>query len=173
MEEIKIYIEEVKRKEDGSFDIEEYYEKNIENLRHDWFVLPVTREEILERIGLDIDKDEYYIRSYEGNINIPRLRFVEQFNDLYERLQEFEGTPFGEYMGELQCHFIRRIDRLIDNQEYFKFYPGYSDFGEFAHDRALEENPKAGYAEIESYQEYVEKSGHYLMVSGGIFEYDV
>lgn len=156
MEEIKILVEEVIRKEDGSFDLKEYSEGGY---KHGWFTLPVTREEILEQIGLDIDKDEYFIKSYEpDNISIPRrYQFVEMFNDLYEKLQALEGTPFGNHIEELQIHFIHDLDRLLENLECIKFYPGYSDYEEFLKDKDIDKG------DVDS---------RYLVVSDGIFEYD-
>lgn len=161
MEEIKIYIEEVKRRVDGSIDLEAYSYPEIIELSHDWFTLPVTREEILERVGLDIDTEEYCIKSYDTvGVFIPRrYQTVEQFNNLYERLQELEGTPFYNHIAELQMRFIGDLDILLENLEYIRFYPGYGDLKELARDKGMDEQ---GMEDID-----------YLVVSDGIFEYDV
>ena len=77
-----------------------------DEIRSAWFALPIDKEELQERLGVDIESEDYRILEKELPFadDVGEDTTIERLNDMY---RTFESLPadFREDYEDLMCHF--------------------------------------------------------------------
>lgn len=105
-------------------------------LMGEWVKLPVPDDrlsEVLERIGINGEYDEYFITDYEAsfaNLNISEYACIEELNDFARRLDEVEVWDIDKLCAVLEMEeptSIADIVDIIENLDDFDLLVGVED----------------------------------------------
>ena len=134
----------------------------------EWVEFPIDEddfEEILAKIGINEEYEEWFVTDYECNLNgfdweelgeYPSYDKLQEFGELIESIDDVEAVDNAyEVTGDLQ----EAIDGLADGD--IIYYPGIRDLGEMAEHFIDEFGEALGRESIESYFDY-EKLGRDL-----------
>ena len=89
-------------------------------LMGEWVKLPVPADkldEVLERIGIDGEYEEYFITDYEAsfaNLNLSEYTSIEALNEFAERLDEMESWEVEKLAAVLEYEAINSITEIMD-----------------------------------------------------------
>ena len=86
----------------------------------EWVRLPVPAEkldEVLERIGINGEYEEYFITDYEAsfvNLNLSEYTSIEALNGFAERLEELESWEVEKLAAVLEYESVSSITDIMD-----------------------------------------------------------
>ena len=86
----------------------------------EWVKLPVPADkldEVLERIGIDGEYEEYFITDYEAsfaNLNLSEYTSIEALNSFAERLDEMESWEVEKLAAVLEYETVSSITDIMD-----------------------------------------------------------
>ena len=89
-------------------------------LMGEWVKLPVPADkldEVLERIGIDGEYEEYFITDYEAsfaNLNLSEYTSIEALNSFAERLDEMESWEVEKLAAVLEYETVSSITDIMD-----------------------------------------------------------
>ena len=89
-------------------------------LMGEWVKLPVPADkldEVLERIGIDGEYEEYFITDYEAsfaNLNLSEYTSIEALNEFAERLDEMESWEVEKLAAVLEYETVSSITDIMD-----------------------------------------------------------
>ena len=89
-------------------------------LMGEWVRLPVPAEkldEVLERIGINGEYEEYFITDYEAsfaNLNLSEYTSIEALNSFAERLDEMESWEVEKLAAVLEYETVSSITDIMD-----------------------------------------------------------
>ena len=89
-------------------------------LMGEWVRLPVPAEkldEVLERIGINGEYEEYFITDYEAsfvNLNLSEYTSIEALNGFAERLEELESWEVEKLAAVLEYESVSSITDIMD-----------------------------------------------------------
>ena len=107
MDNIKIFLTNLGRYNEGY-------------LMGEWVKLPVPADkldEVLERIGIDGEYEEYFITDYEAsfaNLNLSEYTSIEALNSFAERLDEMESWEVEKLAAVLEYETVSSITDIMD-----------------------------------------------------------
>ena len=90
----------------------------------EWIKLPVPADkldEVLERIGINGEYEEYFITDYEAsfaNLNLSEFTSIEALNEFAERLDEMESWEVEKLAAVLEYESVSSITDIMDIIEY-------------------------------------------------------
>lgn len=93
-------------------------------LMGEWVRLPVPAEkldEVLERIGINGEYEEYFITDYEAsfvNLNLSEYTSIEALNGFAERLDELESWEVEKLAAVLEYETVSSITDIMDIIEH-------------------------------------------------------
>ena len=93
-------------------------------LMGEWVRLPVPAEkldEVLERIGINGEYEEYFITDYEAsfaNLNLSEYTSIEALNGFAERLDELESWEVEKLAAVLEYESVNSITDIMDIIEH-------------------------------------------------------
>ena len=93
-------------------------------LMGEWVKLPVPADkldEVLERIGIDGEYEEYFITDYEAsfaNLNLSEYTSIEALNEFAERLDEMESWEVEKLAAVLEYESVSSITDIMDIIEH-------------------------------------------------------
>lgn len=145
-----------------------------------WFTPPIDMEDVKERIGLNIEYEEYAIHDYELPFDIGEYTPISEINRLCALAQELEGTPIEGEMKEIQRTFFDSFEELVEHKDDIICYPDCDDMEDVAR-YLIEETGDLGevpshlqnYIDYESFGRDLELNGNFLVTSHGVFEYSL
>ena len=97
---------------------------NEDILMGEWVRLPVPAEkldEVLERIGINGEYEEYFITDYEAsfaNLNLSEYTSIEALNGFAERLDELESWEVEKLAAVLEYESVSSITDIMDIIEH-------------------------------------------------------
>lgn len=164
--EINIYIANLGKYNDGE-------------LVGAWFTAPVNIEDVIEKIELNSENEEYAIHDYESpiNIDINEHSTIEDINKLAEQLEELEGTSLYNSINDLIGDWFNNLEELIEHKDDIICYGDCSSMEDVAR-YYIEETGMFGeipshllnYIDYAAYGRDLEISGNFLITSNGVFE---
>ena len=89
-------------------------------LMGEWVKLPVPADkldEVLERIGINGEYEEYFITDYEAsfaNLNLSEYTSIEALNEFAERLDEMESWEVEKLAAVLEYETVSSITDIMD-----------------------------------------------------------
>lgn len=92
-----------------------------------WFCLPLDKEEVSERLGLNEVYEEYAVHDYEMPMDLPEYISIDELNEIYENLccLDEDGIEFGvvnEMIG-----ICGSLEELVEHKEDIRIYPDVND----------------------------------------------
>lgn len=93
-------------------------------LMGEWVKLPVPADkldEVLERIGIDGEYEEYFITDYEAsfaNLNLSEYTSIEALNGFAARLEELAEWEYEKLAAVLEYESVSSITDIMDIIEY-------------------------------------------------------
>ncbi|WP_270757520.1 antirestriction protein ArdA [Longicatena caecimuris] len=148
-----------------------------DEIRSAWFALPIDKEELQERLGVDIESEDYRILEKELPFadDVGEDTTIERLNDMY---RTFESLPadFREDYEDLMCHFSS-LDELHQHRNDIIHYSWCKNMPDVAH-RVLDNDPAFSsveeritrYFDFEAYGQYLDDNGRFLETEHGIYE---
>lgn len=148
-----------------------------DEIRSAWFALPIDKEELQERLGVDIESEDYRILEKELPFadDVGEDTTIERLNDMY---RTFESLPadFREDYEDLMCHFSS-LDELHQHRNDIIHYSWCKNMTDVAH-RVLDNDPAFSsveeritrYFDFEAYGQYLDDNGRFLETEHGIYE---
>ncbi|OJG43011.1 antirestriction protein ArdA [Enterococcus gilvus] len=151
---------------------------NEGELQGAWFSLPIDLEEVAEKIGLDAEYEEYAIHDYELPFHIDEYTSIDHLNDVYERIQEIDGSPVYDEINEILGYWFKDIEELLDNVDDIICYSDCDSMEDVAEQyieetgilNSLPENMRY-YFDYSALGRDMEIEGNFLVTSHGVFEY--
>lgn len=98
----------------------------------EWVDLPVSNselEEVLERIGIDDEYEEYFITDYEAPFKIDEYDNLDELNDLAERIDALRDAD--AFVAALQAYDIDEAIERVEKGDYIS-YAGCCNMGDVA-----------------------------------------
>lgn len=95
----------------------------------EWVSLPVDEselEEVLERIGINEEYEEYFITDFETEIdglNVDEYSNIEELNELAEQLESLDEYDL-EKVGAIAEAYGAELQEAIDNIDDYTYYSG-------------------------------------------------
>ena len=142
-----------------------------------WFAPPICHEDVAEKLGLNAEYEEYAIHDYELPFQIGEFTSIDEINRLCALVEELEGTPLYDVLGELlSSGCFHNVEDLVERQDEIRHWHGCWDMSDVAYE-CVEEGYLGDIPErIEYYIDY-EKLGRDMEINGtfidtrhGIFE---
>lgn len=110
MAEVKVYISNLHTYNEG-------------NTKGAWFTLPVTYEEVAEKIGLNNEAEEFAIHDYEAPYRISEYDSIAKLNEDYGYLEEvMEFIPNEDDVKEIIRQCYDSIEELFNEVEDITLY---------------------------------------------------
>lgn len=148
-----------------------------DEIRSAWFDLPIDEEELEERLGIDIESEDYRILEKELPFadEVGEETSVERLNDMYRTFESLSADIKEDY-GELMC-FFSSLDELHQHRNdivHYSWCKNMSDVARYLMNNdpaftSLEER-LARYFDYEAYGQYLDANGHFLETDHGIYE---
>lgn len=97
----------------------------------EWVILPISEnelEEVLERIGINEEYEEYFITDYETDIdglNVDEYSNISELNDLAEQLESLDKYDL-EKVGAIIEAYGANLQEAIENIDDYTYYSGMS-----------------------------------------------
>ena len=104
----------------------------------EWVDLPVSNselEEVLERIGIDDEYEEYFITDYEAPFKIDEYDNLDELNDLAERIDALRDAD--AFVAALQAYDIDEAIERVEKGDYIA-YAGCRNMGDVAYEYLTE-----------------------------------
>lgn len=145
-----------------------------EEVKKAWFTLPIDEEDVLEKLGVDVESDDY--RIIETNVpfktDIKENTSVWRLNDLY---YTFITLPlFMQEDCELLMEHLPSLDLLHSYRDKIHFYDGVFSMIEVARQKMSEYNAVTEeamhYMDLEKFAGYLEENGRFLKTEHGIYQ---
>lgn len=148
-----------------------------DEIRSAWFALPIDEEKLQERLGVDIESEDYRILEKELPFadDVGEDTTIERLNDMY---RTFESLPadLKEDYDELMCYFSS-LDELHQHRNDIINYSWCKNMTDVAH-RVLDNDPAFSsveeritrYFDFEAYGQYLDDNGRFLETEHGIYE---
>lgn len=140
-----------------------------------WFTLPVSYDDIAEKIGLDEHYEEYAIHDYELPFDVSEYESIETLNryaDMYNELDD----DVKEIVPDLMSHFTS-FEELCEKADDLDFFPGCNDMYDVAYELVSEgaifgELPDyvLRYIDYEALGTDLDIEGTYIRTKSGIVE---
>jgi len=164
MDEMKVYIVNI-----GSY--------NEGNTKGSWFVLPVTYEDLKEKIGLNEKYEEYAIHDYELPFEVSEHTSIDELNSYYEMLLEMDDDIISNLEIILKAWFSD-IEELYDQKDNIKFHTGMASVEDYVFEyiedlgvlNSLPEKLRY-YFDYAALARDFEIEGKFLESSSGLIEY--
>lgn len=144
----------------------------------DWFMTPIDWEDVKNRIGLNIEYEEYAIHDWQLPFDINEYTSIEEINCLCNIVEELLSTDVGEVIYDIQNAFFSSLKELYENKENIICYPECYDMEDVAYYlvdecRILGEIPVGiqNYIDYEAYGRDLELSSNFVITNKGVFEY--
>ncbi len=138
-----------------------------------WFDFPLDEEEIREKIGLDVEHEEYAIHDYELPFDIGEYESISRLNKWYQMFQELPEEQ-QKYCKELVSDY-REFEKICNVSDDIVFYPGMTDMEELAimyvEDKVFGEISEKlqNYIDYEAIGRDLEINSDYVVTADGIF----
>jgi Antirestriction protein (ArdA). len=143
-----------------------------------WFNLPITWEDIVEKIGLDFLKDEYSIEDYEAPYRIKAYDSIEQLNKYYRMIEEMKPCVVNN-LTRIMDEWFEDVEAVYRNKDKLEFYKNFSSMRDLA---VYLVNKDIRFGKIDdmirnciNYEELgrdLKRIGDFLVCDGGILELD-
>lgn len=151
---------------------------NEGELTGSWFSFPIDFEDVAEKIGLNDEYEEYAIHDYELPFQIDEYTSIDYLNRIYEMLQEIEGEPIYDEIGEILGYWFTDIEDLLEHKDDIICYSDCQSMADIAEYYIEETGVLSGMPEnLRYYFDYtafgrdMETEGNFLVTSHGVFEY--
>lgn len=162
MEEMQVYIANLGKYNEGE-------------LVGAWFTPPIDIDEVAERIGLNVEYEEYAIHDYELPFEIDEYTPVEEINRLCAMVEELDYPINEEIHALMGCY--SSLEELYDHKEDIIQYSDCNDMTDVAYHLIdecgiLGEIPDKlrSYIDYEAYGRDLEMEGHFITTNHGVFE---
>lgn len=167
MESLRIYI----------VNIAKPYDMEQAGYTGAWFQLPVTIDEIKEKIGIEKD-DDMEIADYELPFSIDINTPLWEINALCHVVQELDGSPIYFAMKELQEKWFSSFEDFLDHKDDIICYTECCNLSEAAYEllkrngklQAIPEELRLFFA-FDAYADYLATTDEFLETAHGIFYY--
>ncbi|MGL9728689.1 antirestriction protein ArdA [Enterococcus sp. DIV0756] len=143
-----------------------------------WFSFPIDEEEVAEKIGLNAEYEEFAIHDYEAPFPISEYESIDRLNHLYDLIQEIEGTPIYDELGEILSFWFKDMEELLEHADDIICYSDCESMRDVAEYYVEETGMLSALPEnLRNYFDYaalgrdMEIEGNYLVTSHGVFEY--
>lgn len=164
MDEVRVYIANLGKYAEGE-------------LVGAWFTLPVNEEEVIEKIGLNEQYEEYAIHDYESPYDISEHTSIEELNQTYEAYESIEDDFVKEHCGEIARYFsVGGLEELADCQSDIIVHScdSESDLAyEYVEDGLFGEVPEhlVNYLDYEAIGRDIVLEGNFAEIGGYMVEY--
>lgn len=139
-----------------------------------WFTLPIDEEDVLEKLGVDVESDDYRIIETDVpfKTDIKENTSVWRLNDLF---YTFLTLPhFMQLDCELLLERLPSLDLLHAYHDAIHFYEGAVSMIEVARRKMIEYNSVSEeaihYMDLEKFAGYLEENGRFLKTEHGIYQ---
>lgn len=164
-DEMKVYIANLGKYNEGE-------------LAGAWFFFPIDFDEVEEKIGLNVEYEEYAIHDYELPFAIDEYTSIDRLNHIYDLMQELEGEAIYDELNDILGYWFTDIEELLEHKEDIICHSdceSMRDVAEYYIDEtgvlnALPENIRY-YFDYAALGRDMELEGNYLVTSHGVFEY--
>lgn len=162
MEEMQVYIANLGKYNEGE-------------LVGAWFTPPIDIDEVIERVGLNDEYEEYAIHDYELPFEIDEYTPLEEINRLCAMVEELD-YPINEEISELSgCY--GSLEELCDHKDEIFHYADCNDMTDVAY-YLIDECGTIGeipdrirsYIDYEAYGRDLELEGRFITTNHGVFE---
>jgi antirestriction protein len=144
----------------------------------DWFSLPVDKEVVIERLGLNKNYEEYAVHDQELPFPINEYVSIEELNRMTVVYMELRESPVGDVIKDiLDNGWYGSMEELAEHLDEIICYTQYTEMEQLAH-YLIDECAVLGelsdearmYIDYENYarDEYI--NGNYLCTGHGIFK---
>ena len=148
-----------------------------DEIRSACFDLPIDEEELEERLGIDVESEDYRILDKELPFadEVGEDTTIERLNDMYRTYESLPADLKEDY-GELMC-FFSNLDELHQHKNDIVHYSWCKNMTDVA--RYLMNNDPAftaieerlvRYFDFEAYGQYLDVNGRFLETDHGIYE---
>lgn len=145
-----------------------------EEVKTAWFTLPIDEKDLMEKLGVDVESDDYRIveTAVPFQVDIKGNTSVWRLNDLF---YTFLTLPhFMQKDCELLMEHFSSLDLLHTYQDTIHFYEGAVSMYEVARRKMTEYNAVTEevirYIDVEKFAQYLEKKGRFLKSEHGIYQ---
>ncbi|VIG69847.1 conjugative transposon protein [Clostridioides difficile] len=148
-----------------------------DEIRSAWFALPIDEEELQERLGVDIESEDYRILEKELPFadDVGEDTTIERLNDMYRTYESLPADLKEDY-DELMCYFSN-LDELHQHRNDIIHYSWCKNMTDVAH-HLLDNDPAFSsveeritrYFDFEAYGDYLDNNGNFLETEHGIYE---
>lgn len=143
-----------------------------------WFTLPVSFEDVKEKIGLNDEYEEFAIHDYELPVKISEYISLEELNDIADMLSELDGTPIYNNLSEIINYWFQDLNDLFEHRDEINCYSDCFSMEDVAH-YYIDECQSFGeippdlhyYIDYAGYGRDIETAGNFLITSNGVFEF--
>ena len=111
MEAIKVYIENIGRRDEGE-------------IIGAWFAAPLDEDEIRERLELNDQHSEYIISDFESLLPIGEVTDISEINDIYSVLEKLDGMPYFDVIDEIMREAGMTLDQVYKSCNDIILYSG-------------------------------------------------
>ena len=132
-----------------------------------WFTLPIDEVDVFEKLGVDVENDEYRIIETDVpfKTDIKENTSIWRLNDLF---YTFLALP---HFMQLDCELL--LERL-PSLDLLHFYEGAISMIEVARRKMIEYNSVSEeaihYMDLEKFAGYLEENGRFLKTEHGIYQ---
>ena len=148
-----------------------------DEIRSAWFALPIDEEELQERLGVDIESEDYHILEKELPFadDVGEDTTIERLNDMYRTFETLPADIKEDYE-DLMCYFSN-LDELHQNRHDIIHYSWCKNMTDVAH-HLLDNDPAFSslsesivrYFDFEAYGDNLDNNGNFLETEHGIYE---
>lgn len=145
-----------------------------EEVKKAWFTLPIDEEDVLEKLGVDVENDTYRIIETDVpfKTDIKENTTIWRLNDLYYTFITL--PPFMQEDCELLIEHLPSLDLLHSYRNKIHFYEGAVSMIEVARRKMIEYNSVSEeaihYMDLEKFAGYLEENGRFIKSEHGIYQ---
>ena len=140
-----------------------------------WFHLPLDKEEVSERLGLNEVYEEYAVHDYEMPMDLPEYISVDALNEIYENLCCLDEDGIEFCVIDEMIGICGSLEELVEHREDIQVYPDVDDEVDLAYyfvEECNSEWPELAkrYFDYKAYGRDLLIEGHFIFGKNGAYE---